>query len=86
MTRKDKYSFVIDVRKYMNKESHQPLKRYSVRLCLQLFVGGIICYLRYLSLLVYGVCLRIVVSNTYYVVFLFCFSSSCCQFLWIVLF
>ena len=23
------------------------------------------------------VCLRIVVSNTYYVVFLFCFSSSC---------
>ena len=29
------------------------------------------------------VCLRIVVSNTYCVVFLFCFSS-CCQFLWIV--
>ena len=28
------------------------------------------------------VCLRIVVSNTYCVVFLFCFSSSC-QFLWI---
>jgi hypothetical protein len=26
-----------------------------------------------------------VVSNTYCVVFLFCFSSSCCQFLWIVL-
>jgi hypothetical protein len=29
-------------------------------------------------------CLRIVVSNTYCVLFLFCFSSSCCQFLWIV--
>ena len=48
-------------------------KRFSVRLYLQLFVGGggsclidVIC-----------VCLRIVVSNTYCVVFLFCFSSSC---------
>ncbi len=32
------------------------------------------------------VCLRIVVSNIYCVVFLFCLSSSylCCQFLWIV--
>ena len=31
-------------------------------------VGGLGSYLRYL---------RIVVSNTYYIVFLFCFSSSC---------
>jgi hypothetical protein len=75
MTRKDKYSFVIDVRKYINKESPQPLKRYSVRLCLQLFVGGIMSYLRYFSLLVHSV-----------LCFCFCFSSSCCQFLWIVLF
>jgi hypothetical protein len=30
------------------------------------------------------VCLHIMVSNTYCVVFLFCFSSSCCQFLRIV--
>jgi cell division protein FtsW (lipid II flippase) len=36
------------------------------------------------------VCLRIVVSNTYCVVFLFCFffvlCTLCCQFLWIVFF
>ena len=31
------------------------------------------------------ICLCIVVSNTYSVVFLFCFSSSCCQFLWFCL-
>ena len=54
MTRKDKFSFVIDVRKYMNKESPQPLKRYSVRLFPQLFVGGIMSYLRYFSLLVHS--------------------------------
>jgi hypothetical protein len=45
------------------------------RLCLQLFVGGIMSYLRYFSLLVHSV-----------LCFCFCFSSSCCQFLWIVLF
>jgi hypothetical protein len=28
-------------------------------------------------------CLCIIVSNTYCVVFFFCLSSSCCQFLWI---
>ena len=63
----------------------------SVRLYLQLFVGGLMSYLRYVlfvftssclqegSCLIYVmcVCLHIVVSNTYYVVFLFCFSSSC---------
>jgi hypothetical protein len=43
----------------------------SVRLYLQLFVGDV--YLIY----VICVCLRIVVSNIYCVVFLFCFSSSC---------
>ena len=31
-------------------------------------------------------CLRRVVSNTYPVLFLLCFSSSCCQFLWFVYF
>jgi hypothetical protein len=40
------------------------------------------------TLFVFVCCLRIVVSNTYCVVFLFCFSPSCvpkcCQFLWIV--
>jgi hypothetical protein len=40
-------------------------------------------YLQEYSCLIYVicVCLRIVVSNTYCVVFLFCLSSSCCQFL-----
>ena len=53
------------------------IKRYANRLYFQLFVGGLISYLRYF---------RIVVSNTYCVVFLFCFSSSfvpCYQFPWI---
>ena len=47
------------------------LLRYSVCLNLQLFVGGRMSYLRCLCLLC------IVVSNTYSVVFLFCFHSSC---------
>jgi len=57
-------------------------KRCSVRLHLQLYIWGLIY--------VICVCLRIVVSNTYCVVFLLCLSSSCvlctlfCQFLWIV--
>jgi hypothetical protein len=41
------------------------IKRCSVRLYLQLFVGWLMSYLRYLC------CLRIVVSNTYCVVFCF---------------
>ena len=45
---------------------------------LQLLVGGLN------FIYVICVCLRIVVSNTYYVVFLFCLSLLCCQFLWIV--
>ena len=46
--------------------------RCSVRLCIQLFVAGeLMYYLRYSCLL------RMVVSNIYCVVFLFCFSSSC---------
>ena len=43
----------------------------SHRLYHQLFVGELMFYLRYLCLF------RIVVSNTYCVVFLLCFSSSC---------
>jgi hypothetical protein len=46
-------------------------KACSVRLCFQLFVWGLISYLRFC------VCLRIVVSNTCCVVFLFCLSWSC---------
>jgi hypothetical protein len=48
-------------------------KRCSVRLYLQLLVGGLMSYLPYLL----GFFLCIVVSNTYCVVFLLCFSSSC---------
>ena len=47
-------------------------KRCSVRLCLQLFVVGRMSCLRNVC-----VCLRIVMSNTYCVVFLFRLSSSC---------
>ena len=47
------------------------LKRCSVRLYLQLFVGGFMSYLQKHVLIC--VCLRIVVSNTYCVVFLFVF-------------
>ena len=59
----------------------------SFRLYLHLFVGGRVSYLRsfrlYLHLFacliyVFCVCLHIVVSNTFCVVFLLCFSSSCC--------
>jgi hypothetical protein len=46
------------------------LVSYLRHLCL--FVEGLVSYLRYLCLFV-----DIVVSNTYCVVFLFCFSSSC---------
>ena len=46
----------------------------------QLFVGvPLDCLIYFIC-----ICLRILVSNTYCVVFLICFSTSCCQFLWIV--
>ena len=58
------------------------MKRYSVRVYLQLFVWGHVSYLSYF------ICLRIVVSNTYCVVFFFVFFFRLvypiCQFLWIV--
>ena len=50
------------------------IKRCSVHFYLQVFVGGPMSYLRYLCFL------RIVVSNTYFVVCLFRLSSSCCHF------
>ena len=77
----------------------------AIHLYLRLFVGGSMFYLRYLCLFgsslpppvcrrihvlfTLFVCLCIVVSNTYCVVFLFCLSSFllctlCCQSLWIV--
>ena len=46
-------------------------KRVSVRLYLQLFVGGLMSYLRYLCLLAFS-CVHI-----YCVVFSLCLSSSC---------
>jgi hypothetical protein len=49
-----------------------PHKRCLVRLCLQLFVGGIMSCLR-----LFCICLCVVVSGSCCVVFLFCFSSSC---------
>ena len=49
-------------------------KRYSVRLYLQLFVRGLMSYLRYL-------CWRIVVSNAYCFVFSLCLSSSCVHYI-----
>jgi hypothetical protein len=52
------------------------LKRYSVRLYLQLFVGGLMSYLRYLCLFVYSGIQHILCC----VVFLLCFSSSCVPF------
>ena len=49
-----------------------PSLKSSIRPCyLQLFEGGLISILRYLCLV------AIVMSSTYRVVFLFCFSSSC---------
>jgi hypothetical protein len=43
----------------------------------EIFRCGIIIFLCGLMIYVICVCLRVVVSNTYCVVFLFCFSSSC---------
>ena len=60
------------------------IKRYSVPLCLQLFVGGIMSYLRYLSLLVYS-CVQHILCCAL-VLFFFLLCTLCCQFLWIVLF
>jgi len=51
------------------------LKRCSVRLYLQLFVGGRMLYLRYLCLFAYMCPTHIVLC------FLFLFSSSCVPFL-----
>jgi len=51
----------------------------SGNLYFQLFVGRLVSYLRYLCLFAYSGIKHILCC-----VFLFCFSSSCCQFLWIV--
>jgi len=48
------------------------IKRCTVRLYLQSFVGGRMSYLRF-----FCVCLLMVVSNPYCVVCLLCFSTSC---------
>ena len=53
-------------------------KLYSVRLYFQLFVERLISYLRFIYMCV---CLHIVVSNTYCVVFFFLLCTLCCQFL-----
>ena len=53
------------------------VSRNVIRLYLQLFVGWFMSYLRFYLC----VCLRIVVSKTYHVVFLFCFSLSCVHYI-----
>jgi hypothetical protein len=60
------------------------LKRYSVRLYLQLFVGGRVSHLRYLCLFAYSGVQHILCCV--FVLFFFVLCILCFQFLWIVLF
>jgi hypothetical protein len=53
----------------------------SVRLCLELYVGGLMSFIYVMC-----VCLHIVVSNTYCLVYFFVLWTLCCQFFWIVRF
>jgi hypothetical protein len=57
-------------------------KRCSVRLYIQLFVGGFMFYLRYLYLFVHSGVQHILCCV--FVLFVFVLSILCCQFLWIV--
>jgi hypothetical protein len=60
----------------------QTVVRFRNQVQLQLFVGGLMSYLRCLCLL------RIAVSNTYcvvlFAVLVIVLCAQCCQFLWIV--
>jgi hypothetical protein len=57
-------------------------KQCSVRLYLQLFVGGLMSYLRYLCLFAYSGVQHILCYV--FVLFVFVLCTLCCQFLWIV--
>ena len=57
---------------FVCRRSHVLFTLCSVRLYLQLFVGGLMSYLRYLCLLVHSCA-----QHTLCCGFLFCFSSSC---------
>ena len=57
-------------------------KRCSVRLYLQLFVGGLMSYLRYLCLFQHSGVQHILSCVLFFVFFVLC--ALCCQFLWIV--
>jgi hypothetical protein len=58
------------------------LKQCSVRFYRQLFVGGLMSYLRYLCLLTYSGVHHILCCV--FVLFFFVLCTLCCQFLWIV--
>ena len=58
------------------------IKRCSVRLYIQLFVGELMSYLRYLYLLVHSGVQHILCCIFLLLFFVFCIQ--CCQFLWIV--
>ena len=57
-------------------------KRCSVRLYLQLFVGGLMSYLRYFCLFVDSGVQHILCCV--FVLFFFVLCTLCCQFFWIV--
>jgi hypothetical protein len=59
-------------------------KRCSVRLYLQLLVGGSMSYLRYLCLFAHSGVQRILCCV--FALFFFVLYNLCCQFLWIILF
>ena len=59
-------------------------KRWLVRLYLQLFVGGRMSYLRYLSLFPFSGVQHILCCI--FALFFFVLYTLCCQFLWVVLF
>jgi hypothetical protein len=60
------------------------IKRCSVRLCFQLFVGGLMSYLRYFCSFVYSVVQHILCCV--FALFFFVLCTLCCLFLWIILF
>jgi hypothetical protein len=58
------------------------IKQCSIRLFFQLFLGGILSYLRYLSLFAYSGVEQLLCSV--FALFSFVLCTLCCQFLWIV--
>jgi len=64
-------------------ESSKWIYDFRIKTMFGSYLPPVICRKAHLLFTFFCVCLRIVVSNAYYVVFLFWFSS-CFQFLWIV--